>query len=117
MLISWSLGNSSPGLVPEGGNSKETGAVPSDIAIPATLAGKGVGSNLRSLHQVRTPGGNIFAFNRGPQGVSTGTSGHCLVTQHTQGPCGLLDVKRGRGVKDNLKMTVFWKSQKFVYLF
>ena len=45
-------------------------------------------SKLRSLHQARTPGGNIFAFNRGPEGVSTGTSGHCPVTQHTQGLCG-----------------------------
>lgn len=114
LMVTWKLKSRSGA---EGGNSKETEAGPLDAATPATLADKGGESNLRSLHQARTPGGNIFAFNRGPEGVSTGTSGHCLVTQHTQGLCSLLDMKRGRGVKDNLKMTVFWKSHKFVYLF
>ena len=84
LMVTWKLKSRSGA---EGGNSKETEAGPLDAATPATLADKGGESNLRSLHQARTPGGNIFAFNRGPEGVSTGTSGHCLVTQHTQGLC------------------------------
>lgn len=53
--------------------SKETEAGSLDAATLAALAGKGGESNLRSLHQARTPGRTVFVFNR----VLTGLRLHC----------------------------------------